>query len=470
MGKGAAATKPAAPAEPPTKDKTALSATDAKDQQAKASVADKEARFMAALQKFVGPDVELTEEKVRETIASMTPEQRQELMAEGQDLKTELLTSGEHEEELQLFRKEVNDRAEQADLPVEKDGEHLSKKVVAFMQGSADAMPTSYILEAVVSCPYLVKLALAEARETSAKADQVDLSAIEAACTSLKVPGWLEGETAGRPPFVRRNLLLVCYQMNQTRMPSIQLAESTKNALAELCIKVRRLLDMLFKFCLQNRWVKAALTVTECQALVLNGLWDMKEDDCRELMKKRMAETGLKYPKLSIAAQAKDCRPGQKVVIKVEVARAHAYSEEEMKAHQATLNEGEDAREGWWVIAESIRTKPGTKFQPGEEVAHNALVGRQALACTLDSPTMACELEFEAPVTPGEYKVMVHVRSSGCVGVDVRRKVSFTVLKALANGTSNSPSSTEPVETGDAGAQAEAEDPPPLMEEPPALS
>ena len=133
---------------------------------------------------------------------------------------------------------------------------------------------------------------------------------------------------------------------------------------------------MLLKFCLQNRWVKAALTVTECQvgpavclpflwsfllvgwswngmrwdgmwtgrgqismhavlrlgrrlrcdlgrvaqalvfslqAMVLNGLWDAKDDECRELMRTRMAQSGLKMPKLSIAAKCPDCRPGQKV-------------------------------------------------------------------------------------------------------------------------------------------------------------
>eukprot|EP00966_Prymnesium_polylepis_P063496 1472872-Prymnesium_polylepis.1 len=72
-----------------------------------------------------------------------------------------------------------------------------------------------------------------------------------------------------------------------------------------------------------------------------------------------------------------------------------------MKAYKATLREGEDAREGWWVIAESIRTKPNTKYQPGEEISHNSLVGRQPLGCALDAPTVACELEFEAPTTPG---------------------------------------------------------------------
>ena len=95
----------------------------------KQAVAEKEAKFMAALQRFVGPDVELTEDKVREVIQTLTPEQRQELMSEGQELKEELLTGDGHDQEVALFRKEVNDRAEKADLPVEKDGEHLTKKV-----------------------------------------------------------------------------------------------------------------------------------------------------------------------------------------------------------------------------------------------------------------------------------------------------------------------------------------------------
>jgi len=107
------------------------------------------------------------------------------------------------------------------------------------------------------------------------------------------------------------------------------------------------------------------------------------------------------------------------------------------------------------------------------------------MGCALDAPTMACELEFEAPDTPGEYKVMVHVRSCGCVGVDVRRKVSFQVLRPLDRNTTSSSSgasSGDPVETGADGAAAdkmsalrEFDDlPPPLEgsegEEPPPLT
>ena len=71
-------------------------------------------------------------------------------------------------------------------------------------------------------------------------------------------------------------------------------------------------------------------------------------------------------------------------------------------------------------------------------------------------------------------QVMVHVRSTGCVGVDVRRKVAFTVLKALpANATSSSSgaSSGDPVETGEGGDVIPGDELPPPLEgdEPPAL-
>jgi len=441
----------------------------AASKQSKQSVADKEAKFMAALQRMVGPDVELTDAKVREVIGTLTPEQRAELVSEGQDLREELVT-GDHEDAVQLFRKEVNDRAEKSDLPVEKDGEHLAKKVQSFMRESNEALPHIYIFEAVVSAPYLVKLALAEAREDAAKAEPADLTAIEAECVRLKLPGWRDAEAEGRPPFVRRNLLLLAYALNMTRMESVKLQQSSEAALGELAAKVRRMLDMLLKFCLQNRWVKAALTVTECQAMVLNGLWDPKEDECRELMRTRMSQSGLKLPKLSVAAVCPDTRTGQKVHLKVEVQRAHCYSPEEMAEHKKPLNDGEETREGWWVICESIRAGSLLKNASQQKVdhkdiVHNTLVGRAAMGAGLDAPTMTCELEFEAPETPGEYKIMVHVKSSGCVGVDVRRKVSFQVLPSrtpTANSSGSSgASSGDPVETG-----AQEDDVPPLDEVP----
>ena len=78
---------------------------------------------MKALQREMG-DVEITEASVREYIAKMTPEQRLRLQNEGKDLKQELLTNTDHKEELQVFRKEVNAKAEAAGLPVEKVPPH----------------------------------------------------------------------------------------------------------------------------------------------------------------------------------------------------------------------------------------------------------------------------------------------------------------------------------------------------------
>merc|ERR1712137_1015105 len=280
----------------------------------------------------------------------------------------------------------------------------------------------------------------------AAKAEPADLALIEQGLASLKVTGWVADEAA-RPPFVRRNLLLLYYQLYQYKLSELTLQPSTQHALVEVKVKAGRLLDMLFKWSLQNRWVKAALAITELQALLTNGLWDMKDDECLERMREKMSGAGLKMPKLKLNVMAHDAMPGEKVSIKVEAIRYHAYSESEIQAlkdqdaecskqqeqpqEQQQPLPPEDQLEGWWVIGEALRNKPTTApdMIPSEP-NHNSLVGRAALSAHLALPSMSCQLDFDAPDVPGEYKVMVHVRSSGCVGVDVRRKVVFQVLRA----------------------------------------
>ena len=122
------------------------------------STEDREQRFLAALQKMMG-GIELTEENVRDQMAKLTPQQKQELMMEGQDLKRDLMTKKECQEERTMFFKEVNHNAEQAGMPVSKDNDFLTKKVNEFMATSNDEMPPAVLLEAVASCPYLVKAA-----------------------------------------------------------------------------------------------------------------------------------------------------------------------------------------------------------------------------------------------------------------------------------------------------------------------
>ena len=219
-----------------------------------------------------------------------------------------------------------------------------------------------------------------------------------------------------------------------------------------------RLVDMLFQYTLANRWVKPALAMTEMQAMIANGLWDPADDECREMMRAKMLQQGLKYPKLSVQCRAADAQPGEKVRIKVEVVRCHNYTDDESadlvgrieredKAAAAPDADAGDAqaqpgggeqptarrpvdepREGWWVIGEGLRQKGisvGGERVGANEVMHNTLVGRKPLVCALNASAMTCEICFDAPEVPGEYKVMVHVRSSGCVGVDARRKCSF---------------------------------------------
>ena len=186
--------------------------------------------------------------------------------------------------------------------------------------------------------------------------------------------------------------------------------------------------------------------------------------------------------------------------------------------------EEQQPQEGWWVIGESIRKSltatqsaggktttiqaeevrpaapshshpahfsihtPRNSVQtpqnsdshrpspPAPQVTHNALVGRVPLMARLDQPTLSCELTFDAPQTPGEYKVMVHVRSAGCVGVDVRRKVVFNVQRSKrALPSSSSGASTEEPDTmnepieGDEVPPLEGAERPGAGDEPPPL-
>ena len=209
----------------------------AEEVKSKPDAAEAEAGFMKALQREMG-DVEITEASVREYIAKMTPEQRLRLQNEGKDLKQELLTNSDHKEELQVFRKEVNAKAEAAGLPVEKDGEHLGRKLLTHMRTSVDAPPYLIVLEAIASCSFLVKLAVAEVREDAPKAAPEDLTTIEEGLRKLKVHGWrTEEEEAGRAPFVRRNLLLLHFVLYCEKI-ELNLQESTQRALSELQHKV----------------------------------------------------------------------------------------------------------------------------------------------------------------------------------------------------------------------------------------
>jgi len=447
--------------------KVALADGGEQQEEQKLSAAEMETGFMAALQKALGGS-ELTEEAVRKAILEMTPEQRAALAKEGSSLKREILTKPEYDEEQKMFRSEINERAEKAGLPVEKDGEHLGKKILTFMQTSSEAIPKLTMLSTIASTPYLVRLALAEAQDNSPKASKEDLNAIEAALTKLKVEGFTnEEEVKTRVPFVRRNLLLLYCQLYQqgAKLEGVKLQEGTVRALGECVMKARRLLDMLFQYSLSQRWVKATLAITELQALLVNGLWDNKDDDCRDLMEARMRSNGLKFPKLKLNAMAADVLPGEQVCIKFEVVRLHAYSEEEAArlTEQDVPKEGEAALEepieGWWVIGEAIRNKGASLKVGGEEalsdVVHNSLVGRQPVSAALRSPTMSGEITFAAPDSPGEYKVMVHVRSAGCVGVDTRRKVAFNVMRPKRQLASSASS----------GATAELKDDVPALED-----
>ena len=76
-------------------------------------------------------------------------------------------------------------------------------------------------------------------------------------------------------------------------------------------------------------------------------------------------------------------------------------------------------KEGWWLVVESLRPASSLnlpKAAKDAEPVHNSMVGRQALSPSLDDPQWCADIEFDAPTSPGEYKVIVHVRSSTMIG------------------------------------------------------
>jgi len=474
MGKGGSEGKPVRAAEAQAQTQMA----------AETPSSDVEARFMARLQEMMG-GAELTEESMRQAISSMTPEQRTELLSEGQELKQEILTKEEKKEERQLFFQTINKSADEAQMPIDKDTEFLAKKICAFMSSSADDLPQQLLLEALASTPYFVKAALKESRDPSVTpVPPADLEEIEAALSLLKVEGWRsEGadaqQAAARPPYVRRNLLLLTSHLHRERLRALNLQEATTLAATETVRKARRLLDMLFAYSLRCSWIKALLTITELQGLLVTGLWDHSEDECRGHMKTRLRSFGLKMPKVSVHGACGDVQPGEVVTLKVTLHRTHAHSESElveykqMAADEADgvveqvgggagdAEEGgadgaetepaeEQGKEAWWLLVESMRGMNGLQqagLQSSEPV-HNALVGWAALAPTLDQQSLEVEVCFNAPTSPGDYKVVAHVRSSSMVGVDCKRKVSFTVQRAKrALPSSSGSGSTEPAET-----------------------
>ncbi|EOD30049.1 hypothetical protein EMIHUDRAFT_434513 [Emiliania huxleyi CCMP1516] len=292
------------------------------------SAAELEACFMKALEKRMG-GLEMTEDNVRKVLLAMSPEEQRALAEEGEALKRELLQNEEHADEAKKFRAEVNKNAEARGLPTEADGEHLTKGVLAFLNAEGDEasgpVPTLRLLLMLASSPYLAKLALADAaaggqtgeappgRAGEARAEPADIDALEQALAGLEVDGFAPDQRAGRPPFVRRNLTLLCGHLHRERLPeSLVLRDSTKRAQGAAAGRASKLSEMLFRYALQNRWVKPALAATEVQALLTNGLWDGSEAAKRR-MAERMAEAGLKLPRLKMAVSATDARPGRKV-------------------------------------------------------------------------------------------------------------------------------------------------------------
>jgi len=142
-------------------------------------------------------------------------------------------------------------------------------------------------------------------------------------------------------------------------------------------------------------------------------------------------EEGVERPQSAAAAA-----DGMALPSPMEAANEVAAEGETRESSLAAAFGGEAAalgKEGWWLVVESLRghlnlNKAGMK---DTEPVHNSMVGRQALSPSLDDPQWCADVEFDAPTTPGEYKIVVHVRSSTMIGArPLGRRATATNAKA----------------------------------------
>lgn len=198
----------------------------------------------------------------------------------------------------------------------------------------------------------------------------------------------------------------------------------------------------------QQRWIKATLGTSRLSALLVNELWSHEDDECIKRMRDLLAQSDSAYPSLglrartilgaSAAKQELECEelgrdegwadgddapavalPGQAVAVQVELTRHHAAAATDAAAEPAVTAENPHGiLEAFWLYVEGLKPE-GTP---------NVLIAAQPMVVKdLSTPVLRATLKFDAPPTPEEYKLIVHVASTTVVGCDLQVPISFTV-------------------------------------------
>jgi hypothetical protein len=179
--------------------------------------------------------------------------------------------------------------------------------------------------------------------------------------------------------------------------------------------------QMLFP---QQRWVQVTLAIAKFSALLANAMWSHDDEGERKRMADVLAEDGLPYPKLSLAAKAApresagdEVTAGQHVAVSVELGREHAA--EIAEGSTPPCNNPQGIYEAYWVYLEGVK-----------EGAPNSLIQAKPLVVTGDvrAPSVSLELLFQAPPVAGRYHLRVHVTSTSVIGIFLTTDVAFTVI------------------------------------------
>jgi len=176
----------------------------------------------------------------------------------------------------------------------------------------------------------------------------------------------------------------------------------------------------------QKRWVQVTLTVAKMSALMATALWSHTDPEALAKMAKITSDDQLPQPKLGLSASATwkenpgntEIPAGQNVKVTVELKREHASDVD--PGSMPPCNNPQGIYEAYWLYIEG-RKPQGTP--------NSLIVAKPLVVQDLTAKVVTGEALFQAPPKPGEYHLRVYVTSTSVIGIDLKADVKFTVVE-----------------------------------------
>lgn len=273
------------------------------------------------------------------------------------------------------------------------------------------------VVGALAGCPSLADVGAECSTESITSIASALSDVVDAAALDYKEP-------------VRTNALLIYWQLNRERpglKDAAELGEETSRQASTALQKCVKLLIQAQMLMPQQRWMQQTLAVARASALVANSLWSHSEEAAVKAMTHILEGDGLRSPQLELSAFAspKDAPdlseegcavlPKTLVEISVVVERKHWGGAEDAKV---TNNQG--IFEAYWLYIEGQKPK-GTQ---------NSMIAAQPMVVKdVDMKTVEAKVVFQAPPTPGKFRLTVHTLSTSVIGIELSQDVEFEVLE-----------------------------------------